>query len=210
MTVKGLVLIGGGGHCKAAIDVIEAAEFTIVGVLDRPEAGLTEVLGYPILGDDDALPALVALGCQALVTVGQIKSAASRIRAFEAAKAAKAQMPSVVSPCAHVSPYATLGEGTLVLHGAIVNAAALLGRNTIINSMALIEHDSKIADHCHIATGVRVNGGVTVGEGSFIGSGAVLKNGVSVGAGVVIGAGAVITHDIPDGGFVRVTPYRGK
>lgn len=204
------MLIGGGGHCKAAIDVIEAAGLTIIGVLDRPEAGLTEVLGYPVLGDDDALPALIARGYQALVTVGQIKSAAPRIRAFEAAQAAKATMPRVISPHAHVSPYATLGEGTLVLHGALVNSAAQLGRNVIINSLALVEHDAEVGDHCHVATGARVNGSVTVGAGSFIGSGAVLKNGVTIGAGAVIGAGVVISHDISEGSFVPVTPKRSQ
>lgn len=208
--MTGLLLIGGGGHCKAAIDVIEAAGLAIAGVLDRPEAGLTEVLGHPVLGGDDALPALVAQGHAALVTIGQIKSAAPRIRAFDAARAAGAQMPCVVSPRAHVSRHATLGEGTLVLHGAVVNAAARVGRNVIVNSLALVEHDAEVGDHCHVATGARVNGAVTIGAGCFIGSGAVLKNCIAIGAGSVIGAGAVIRHDIPEGSFVPATPQRNQ
>lgn len=208
--MNGLLLIGGGGHCKAAIDVIEAAGLAIAGVLDRPEVGLTEVLGYPVLGGDEALQALVEQGHAVLVTIGQIKSAAPRIRAFDAAQAAGAQMPCVVSPRAHVSRHAILGEGTMVLHGAVVNAAARLGRNVIVNSLALIEHDVMVADHCHVATGARVNGNVTIGKGCFIGSGAVLKNGISIGAGSVIGAGVVIRHDIPDGSFVPVTAVRSQ
>lgn len=206
--MTGLLLIGGGGHCKAAIDVIETAGLAIAGVLDRPDAGLTEVLGYPLLGNDDALPALVAQGHSALVTIGQIKSPTPRIRAFNAAQAAGARIPHVVSPRAHVSRHATLGEGTMVMHGAVINAAARVGRNVIVNSLALIEHDADVADHCHVATGARVNGDVTIGTGCFIGSGAVLKNGIAIGAGSVIGAGAVIRHDIPEGSFVPITPER--
>lgn len=205
-----LLLIGGGGHCKAAIDVIEAAGLAIAGVLDRPEAGLTEVLGHPVLGGDDALPALVAQGYAALVTIGQIKSAAPRIRAFEVAQAAGAQMPCVVSPRAYVSCHATLGDATLVLHGAVVNAAARVGRNVIVNSLALIEHDAEVGDHCHVATGARVNGNVAIGAGCFIGSGVVIKNGISIGAGSVIGAGTVISHDLPKGSFVTVMPERNQ
>lgn len=208
--MTGLVLIGGGGHCKAAIDVIEVAGFAIAGVLERPEVGLTEVLGHPILGGDDALPALITRGYQVLVTIGQIKSAAPRIRAFDAAQAAGAQLPCVVSPRAYVSRHATLGDGTLVLHGAVVNAAACVGRNVIVNSLALIEHDVEVGDHCHVATGARVNGNVTIGASCFIGSGAVLKNGISIGAGSVIGAGAVIRHDIPEGSFMSATPDRSQ
>jgi sugar O-acyltransferase (sialic acid O-acetyltransferase NeuD family) len=206
--VKGLVLIGGGGHCKAAIDVIEELGFTITGVLDRSESGLNKVLGHPVLGGDDILPVLVTQGYAALVTIGQIKSALPRIRAFDAAQAAGAQMPCVISPRAHVSRYATMGIGTLVLHGAVVNAAARVGNNVIVNSLALIEHDAEVGDHCHVATGARVNGNVTIGAGCFIGSGAVLKNGIAIGAGSVIGAGAVIRHDIPEGSLVHVTQQR--
>lgn len=208
--MTGLLLIGGGGHCKAAIDVIEAAGLTIIGVLDRPEAGLSEVLGHPVLGGDEALLALVAQGYAALVTIGQIKSAAPRIRAFEAAQTAGAQMPCVISPHAYVSRHATMGDGTLVLHGAVVNAAARVGRNVIVNSLALIEHDAAVGDHCHVATGARVNGNVTIGAGCFIGSSAVLKNGIDIGAGSVIGAGAVIRHDIPEGSLVPAPPQRNQ
>ena len=206
--MTGLLLIGGGGHCKAAIDVIEAAGLTIVGVLDRPAAGLNGVLGYPLLGGDEVLPALVAQGHAALITIGQIKSAVPRIRAFEAAQAAGAEMPSVVSPHAYVSRHATVGDGTLVLHGAVVNAAARVGLNVIVNSLALIEHDAVVGDHCHVATGARVNGNVTLGAGCFIGSGAVLKNGITIGAGSLIGAGAVVRHYIPEGSFVPPTLER--
>lgn len=200
--MSGLLLVGGGGHCKAAIDVIEAARLPIAGVLERPGTDLTNVLGYPVLGDDDALSALVAQGHAILVTIGQIKSAEPRIRAFKVAMAAGAQMPNVVSPRAYVSRHAELGDGTLVMHGAVINAAVHVGRNVIVNSLALIEHDVVVGDHCHVATGARVNGNVTLGAGCFIGSGAVLKNGITIGAGSVIGAGALIRHDIPEGGFV--------
>lgn len=37
MNVRPLILIGGGGHCKAVIDVAETAGYTILGILDIPE-----------------------------------------------------------------------------------------------------------------------------------------------------------------------------
>ena len=30
-------------------------------------------------------------------------------------------MPSIISPLAYVSPKAKIGEGTIVMHGAIIN-----------------------------------------------------------------------------------------
>ena len=206
----GLLLIGGGGHCKAAIDVIEEAGMSIAGVLDRRDTALRQVLGYPVMGSDDDLHELLARHGDALVTIGQIKSPARRIRAFEAALAAGARLPSVVSPRAHVSRHSTVGEGTLVMHGAVINAAALVGRNVILNSLALVEHDARVGDHCHISTGARVNGDVSIGERCFIGSGTVLKNGVRIGNGSVVGAGCFIHEDVPEGSFIPATPERTR
>lgn len=197
--MKGLLLIGGGGHCKAAIEVIEAVGLKIAGVLEVAESPVTEVLGHPVLGRDSDLPALIAEGHSVLVTIGQIKSPAARKRAFEMALGFGAEMPRVISPAACVSKYAALGVGTLVMHCAVINAAARVGRNVIVNSQALLEHDVEVGDHCHIATGARVNGSVTIGRGSFVGSGAVIKEGTRVGENVIIGAGQIVLRDVPDG-----------
>ncbi|MBK1621602.1 acetyltransferase [Lamprobacter modestohalophilus] len=193
-----LLLLGGGGHCRACIDVIEAeARYQIVGIVQPPTEGTEAVLGYPILGSDDDLPALLAKTPNALVTVGQIKSPGTRRRLFNLLKHHGAKLPVIQSPTAYCSRHATLGEGSLLMHACLINANARIGANCIINSQALIEHDAEIGDHCHIATGARVNGGVLIGEGTFIGSGAILKQGISIGAGAIIGAGQVALTGLP-------------
>lgn len=198
--MKMLLLIGGGGHCRAAIDVIEAdGRFVIKGIVQPRADGIAPVLGYGILGEDADLPALLADTPQALVTVGQIKAPTLRRHLFESLKRLNAVMPLIVSPKAHVSRHAQVGEGTLVMHGAIVNAGARIGVNGIVNSLSLIEHDAEVGNHCHVSTGARVNGGAIIEDGCFIGSSVVLREGVRVGANSVIGAGCVITrHVAPD------------
>ncbi|MFW5724367.1 MAG: acetyltransferase, partial [Halochromatium sp.] len=198
------LLLGGGGHCRACIDVIEAgARYQIAGIV-QPLSKVTEaVLGYPTLGCDDDLPALLTQTPNAFITVGQIKSPETHRRLFNLLKHQGANLPVIQSPTAYCSPHATLGEGSILMHGSLVNAMACVGANCIINSQALIEHDVEIAEHCHIATGARINGGVRIGAGSFIGSGAIVKEGVTIGAGAVISAGQVILHDLPAGALVR-------
>jgi len=195
--MKTILLIGGGGHCRAAIDVIEAGgRFNIRGIVQPKAGGAERVLGYPILGDDADLPDLLAETPQALVTVGQVKTSGVRLRLFEQLKALNATMPLIVSPRAYVSRHAGVDEGTLVMHGAVVNAGVRIGANGIINNLALVEHDVGIGNHCHVSTGARVNGGVMIEDGCFIGSGAVLREGVRIGANSVIGAGCVVTRDV--------------
>ena len=192
-----LLLIGGGGHCRSVIDVIESGtQFGVAGIVQQASEGPASVLGYPVLGNDDELPCLLRHTPWALVTVGHLKEVSLRKRLFGMLGELKAFMPVVISPRAYVSQHAQLGLGTVVLHGAIVNAATLLGENCIVNSMALVEHDVRIGAHCHISTGARLNGGVDVGAGCFIGSGAVIHQGVHIGEGSQIGAGCIINFDV--------------
>ena len=169
-----IILIGGGGHCRACIDVIEQeGRFTIAGIVDVPEKKQHNVLGYPVLGSDADLEELIKTFSNVLITLGQIKSPNRRMELFNELKQMGAHFPMIQSPLSYVSPHAHLAEGTIVMHHALINAGAKVGRNCIINNKALIEHDAVIEDHCHISTGAVVNGGVKIGGGSFFGSGAV-------------------------------------
>lgn len=202
--MKRLLLLGGGGHCRACIDVIEATrQFHIAGVVQPLSDGRGHVLGYPVLGSDDDVRQLLKQTPQALVTVGQIKSPKIRIHLFELLKSCNAELPVIASPNAYQSRHAFIGEGSILMHGSVTNANAKVGANCIINSLALIEHDAVIGNHCHIATGARVNGGVRIGEGCFIGSGAILKEGIEIGVHSIIGAGQVITKNVPVGTVLR-------
>lgn len=209
MTAPSVLLLGGGGHARACIDVIEQERrFVIAGFVGLAEEVGTRVFGFEVLGADADLPALLARCPHALVTVGQIKTPDARIRLFDAAQRHGADLPVIVSPRAYVSPHATLGAGTVVLHGAIVNAGAAVGRNCIINSQSLIEHDAVIGDHCHISTAATINGGVTIGAGTFVGSGATVRQSLNIGERSVIGMGHVVFAGCEPGS--RLPPSRAR
>lgn len=203
MSAEGILLVGAGGHAISCIDVIEQhGEFTVTGLTgSRAEVG-NSVLGYPVLGTDDELPALVSQYSAALVAVGQIETADVRMRLFEQLMRLGCRIPTIVSPRAYVSAHAVLGAGTIVMHGAIVNARASIGRNCIINSMALVEHDAIVADHCHIATAAVLNGDVRVGAATFVGSQSSIRQGVRIGERCVIGMGQQVRIDCKSGSTV--------
>jgi sugar O-acyltransferase (sialic acid O-acetyltransferase NeuD family) len=173
---KKIILIGGGGHCKACIDVIESeGKYEIAGILDKPEKKNLLVLGYPVLGDDDLLRTLIKDAHVFLITLGQLKSPDRRIELFNTIRSLGGTVPYILSPRAYVSKYAELGEGTIVMHNAMINAGAKVGSNCIINTGAIIEHDAVIEDNCHISTGAIINGGAIIRKNTFFGSGAVSR-----------------------------------
>lgn len=201
-----ILLVGAGGHARACIDVIEREQrFRIAGLVGQIDEVGTTVLGYPVLGTDADVPALVSRFLNALVVVGQIKTPAPRILLFELLERCEAHLPVVVSPLGYVSRHAQVGAGTIVMHGAIVNAGASVGRNCIINSHALVEHDVVVGDHCHVSTSSAINSGVRVGAGTFIGSGSTVRQGLTIGERAVVGMGQRVLANCADD--ARVPPH---
>lgn len=198
MSTVRLVFLGGGGHCRSCLEVATSAGFTVAGYL-APEADPdTDRLGCDWLGDDSWLTSSQAHDpdLRYLVAVGQTGSAAVRSSLFSSLQQASLPLISLQAATAVLSRHAILGNGNVVMHGAIINAGVTVGDNCIINSMALLEHDVSVGHHCHISTGSRLNGGVVIGDGVFIGSGAILLPGVQIADGVIIGAGSLVTRSI--------------
>lgn len=176
-----ILLVGGGGHCKSVIDVIEQQKkYTIGGIIDKKELVGTQVLGYEVIGSDDDLAELFQTYKNAVITVGQIRSNEIRVKLFDKLKSVGYKLPVIISPLAYVSKHATIDEGSVIMHHALINASAKVGKNCIINTKALIEHDAIIEDHCHISTGAIVNGGTVVKANTFFGSNATSKQSIEV------------------------------
>ncbi len=200
MTSESILVVGAGGHARACIDVIEQEDhFIVKGLVGLPDEVGSKILGYPVLGVDEDLPALLGDCANALIAVGQIKTPKPRIRLFDLMQNNSCALPVIVSPYAYVSPHAKLDAGTIVMHGAVVNAGAVVGRNCIINSLSLIEHDVVIADHCHIATAATINSGVRIGTGTFIGSNSSVRQCVNIGERCLIGMGQQVLTDCEAG-----------
>ena len=205
MKNKNLILVGGGGHCKSVIDVAESAGYTIKGILNLPEKVGEKILGYPIIGTDEDISDFVH-EVLFLVTVGQIKNASLRINLHQETVNAGGKLATVIAPTAHVSKYAKIREGTVVMHQAMVNADTAIGKSCIINTFANSEHDVVIEDYCHISTGAIINGICKVGRGTFFGGQSVMVNGLEITEECVIGAGSMLSKDLKQKGIYSGNP----
>jgi sugar O-acyltransferase (sialic acid O-acetyltransferase NeuD family) len=199
MNKEKIILVGGGGHCRSVIDVIETENrYEIIGILDRVELVGQKVLSYPIIASDNDIETVLKNCQNFFITVGHIKTAAVREKLFNSIKEKGGHFPIIISPKAHVSKHACLSEGTVVMHHAVVNTLAVTGKNCIINTGAVLEHDVQVGDHCHISTGAYINGECKIGSGSFVGSNATTVQTIHIGDWNVIAAGAVLTKNTED------------
>lgn len=203
--MKSLILVGGGGHCKSVIEAAESAGYHILGVLDMPEVVGKEILSTKVIGTDEDIPKYVNQA-EFVITVGFIKNPATRIKLYDQIKEAEGKFATVIASTAYVSRYASLGEGTVVMHQAFVGAGAKVGKNVIINSFSNISHDAIVGDQCHISTGAIVNGECVIGNNVFIGSQSVLANDISIADDIIVGAGSLVRKSLKEKGIYSGNP----
>jgi UDP-perosamine 4-acetyltransferase len=203
-----LLLIGAGGHAKVVAEIARRdARFQLAGLIGRQPRG-TQIGGVAVLGDDDALPGLLAGGIRhAHVAIG---SNALRAKLSANLAALGFALVTLRSSSADLSPSARFGHGVVVMGGVVINAEAAIGDGSIINTRASIDHDCVIGRFVHIAPGSTLAGNVCVGDRSFVGAGATIIPGVTLGSDVIVGAGACVINDIPSGQIVVGVPARMK
>ena len=196
---KRIVIVGASGHGLVALEAAVAQGYEVAGFLDSFKPEGLEVLGYKVLGRPDNLPALMQ---EHRFTAGFLAISNNMIRSAVAANvraiAPEFKFVTVVHPTAWVSPSATLGEGTLVLTGAIVHAMCNVGVHSIINTKASLDHESTVGAFASLLPGVTTGGSVTIGDFSCICAGTTISHNVKIGRHTVVGAGSVILKDIPD------------
>lgn len=202
--MKKLVLIGAGAHAHVIIQILkEIDEYEIVGCLDNREGYCRDI---PIIGDDSRLQELYNKDVQyAFVAIGNNKV---RARIIKRCKEIGYTVPVLKSTYSIIANDVSIGEGTVVMPGAIINTGTIIGDGCIINTRASIDHDNRIDNYVHIAPGVTISGSSYVGVCSFLGTGSSVIDKVRIGSNVMVGAGAVVVRDIEEACTVVGVPAR--
>ena len=188
---KEVIVIGGGGHGKVVISLLQELGYRVNVVLDDDESkwGST-LLAVPVEGPIEKIRALGFDG--AILAVGD-----NRIRLTLAERYKTVPWIPAVHPRSWVHPSVSMGAGSVVFAGAVIQPETRMGTHCIVNTGATVDHDCFIEDGVHIAPGCHLAGGVSVGKGSFLGVGVSVIPGISIGSGVIVGAGAAVVSDLP-------------
>lgn len=195
-----MYLYGASGHAKVIIDILRANNIEVTALIDD-DPTLKELCGLPILHDAKNLGPII-------ISIGNCQTRKKIVDQICSTNDEKPVFPTAIHPSAIISSSASVGEGTVVMHGAILQADVKIGKHCIINTKASVDHECIIGDYVHIAPGCTLSGNVRIGEGTWIGVGSTIIQGIKIGKNCLIGAGSVVTEDIPDGCKAYGVPCR--
>ena len=195
-----LIIVGAGGHGKVIADNALKNGYTDICFVDDRATGTC--MGFPIVGTTADIPDLDDGNTDFIIGVGN-----NGIRRRIAERYA-VNWISLIHPSAQIGANVSIGNGTVVMVGAIINPCTRIGAHCIINSGAIVEHDNRLEDYVHVSPGAVLAGNVQIGEETHIGIGASVINNVAVCADCIIGAGAVVVRSIETTGTYIGVPAK--
>lgn len=169
----------------------EVAGFTV----DDDFAAQGGMGGYRTVGLSEAVSTFSPETHCVIMAMGYNDLNRSRETMFGRLRAMGYGVETYIHPDARVYSDQPVGEGSVVLPGAVIEPHARVGANTMVWSNVTLAHHSSVDDHCWVAAGTVVSGQARVLRNTFLGVNSTVVNAVTVGEFNVVGANALISRD---------------
>ncbi|UVI31529.1 acetyltransferase [Paenibacillus spongiae] len=203
-----IVVIGSGGHAKVVIDSLEQSkQYTIIGLIDDNKTPGTHVYGYEVLGGLNYIQDHRSQIDGGIIAIGDNcvrSSIAARIMNIQP----QFRFITSVHPSASIARGVTIGEGTVIMAGAVINSDTHIGKHCILNTKSSVDHDSSVGDFVSLAPNATTGGQVSIGRYSVLSLGASVIHGITIGEHSVIGAGSTVLSSIDSYVVAYGTPTR--
>lgn len=187
--MSNLLILGAGGHGRVVAEAAEQCEeWDAIAFLDD-RIDVDMVLGHSIVGKMDNYDRFADEYEYAIVCIGDNEK---RLDLIGKLLKIGYNVPVIIHPRAAVSKYCHIGEGSVVLAGAVINTGARIGKGCIINIGSCVDHDCIISDGVHICSGAVARSACRIGGLSYIGAGACVKAGSDLTEKYILPDGMVI------------------
>ena len=187
-----IAIFGAGGHGKVASDVAISLGYKEILFFDDQDKSNninkigTYCGGINKINDiDNKIPFFIAIGDNIL-----------REKYYLIIKKKSKKIISLIHKNAIVSHYSKIGNGVIIMPGAVVNSSTKISLGCILNTSSSLDHDCNVGKFTHICPGVTIAGNVKIGRNSFIGTGTSIINNIVIGSNVFVGGGSFVYKNI--------------
>lgn len=118
------------------------------------------------------------------------------------------KLTTLIDPTSVVSPFAEIGEGSILCEFSCINVQANIGCNCAIQQYSIVGDCAKIGNHTTISAQSFLGGSVCVGNKAFIGVAATLKEKINIGDNAVVAMGSAVFKDVEENCLVFGNPAR--
>jgi len=188
--VRDVIILGAGGHAKVIADIVEKSGDKVIGFLDDN----LEIQNNIVYDEKKIIGTIKEIkkfkNIFFVIGIGN-----NHIRKTLSEKY-KLNWYTAIHPNTIISKDVKIGEGSVVMAGAIINPGTIIGKHCIINTKVSIDHDNLIEDFVHLSPGSTLAGTVNIKELTWIGAGATVINNITIEKNNIIGAGAVVINNI--------------
>lgn len=226
---ENLVLVGGGGHCKSCIDVVQAeGRFDIIGVVERSGLQVAgcglQVMGSGVTpvekplsrersergrgdgGEVDINPGsqLPVAGYPVIGTDDDLPELVKQYRNF------LITVGQIQNPTVRIKLFEMIRKlgghfPVIISPNAYVSRTALVGAGTVVMHHAVINAEASVGVNCIINTGALVEHEASVGDHCHISTYAILNGQCKVGSRTFIGSRTVLSNNISIAGDTQVS-----
>lgn len=203
--MQALAILGASGHGKVVADAALSSGWEHLLFFDDVWPKVTNIHDWQVVG---TLADVVHYQHQISAAIVAIGDNLTRVNQSNWLRERGISCATIIHSRAIVSRYASIGDGTVVLAGAVLNIDCQVASDCIVNTNAVVEHDCRLSDGVHVSPGAHLGGGVTIGARTWVGIGANVKNSIHIGSNVIVGAGACVIENVPNHYVVAGVPAK--
>ncbi len=189
--MKKIIIIGASGHGKVVADIARLNGYDEITFLDD-NTEKTKCGKYDVAGTTDIIE---QFDCDFIVGIGD---ANARRKLMDRLEKSNKRTVTLIHPDAVIAEDVIIGNGSVVMAGAVINPGTRIGNGAIINTCSSVDHDCIIGNYVHVAVGAHICGSVVIGDNTWMGAGSLAINNIQICENCLIGAGAVIIKNIDE------------
>ena len=192
-----LIVVGAGNPdiVRLIEDINEEKKmFNFIGFLDKNNSlHETEILGYPVLGDDELL--IKYKKCAVVNNVIGTTLLHEMVTNTIRKKYGIVHFPNLIHPSTGLK-YVSLGQGNIIYENVCFGTNVSIGNFNVIYPFVLVAHQSTIGSFNLLAASVSMGSRVTIGNRNEWGVGSILLYYLNVCDDVFVSTGSVVMSSI--------------